>query len=315
MWVADANQHFAWGENVSTLRKLSRTGEIIMSVSAARQLRHLRMVGLAALGALIVAAAAYGGWHLKLACSPSCAMVTLPPWMVVAAIIFVAAAISSTVGFAFSAIAGAMILHAMPNGVEAVQIMMIASIGIQAYCVANLYQSITWYRCAPFILGGIAAMPVGILLLLHLHPGTYIFAMGTGLITYGLYMLLRRPVRIQGGGVVSDTLVGALGGITGPLAAFPGAFVTIWCGMLGWDKVAQRSVYQPYILALQIIGLGALCAVSHQRTFDPILLGYALPGLAGAIIGLRLFHTMTDTHFHRMVNLALIISGIALVLK
>ena len=109
-----------------------------MSVSAARQLRHLRVVGLAGLGALIIAAAAYGGWHLKLACSPSCAMVTMPPWMVVAAIIFVAAAISSTVGFAFSAIAGAMILHAVPNGVEAVQIMMIASIGIQAYSVANL---------------------------------------------------------------------------------------------------------------------------------------------------------------------------------
>ena len=241
-----------------------------MSVSAARQLRHLRMVGLAGLGALIVAAAAYGGWHLKLACSPSCAMVTMPPWMVVAAIIFVAAAISSTVGFAFSAIAGAMILHAVPNGVEAVQIMMIASIGIQAYSVASLYQSIAWYRCAPFILGGIAALPVGILLLLNLNPRTYILAMGTGLVTYGLYMLLRRPVRIKRGGVVPDMLVGALGGITGPLAAFPGALLPIWCGMRGWDKVAQRSVYQPYILVLQVIGLGALGVVNHERTFDPV---------------------------------------------
>ncbi len=33
-----------------------------MSASAARQLHHLRVVGLAGLGALIVAAAAYGGW-------------------------------------------------------------------------------------------------------------------------------------------------------------------------------------------------------------------------------------------------------------
>ena len=148
-----------------------------MSVSTARQLRQLRVVGLAGLGALIIAAAVYAGWHLKLACLPSCGKVTMPPWMVVAAIIFVAAAISSTVGFAFSAIAGAMILHAVPNGVEAVQIMMIASIGIQVFSVANLYQSISWYRCAPFMLGGIVALPVGILLLLNLHPRTYILAM------------------------------------------------------------------------------------------------------------------------------------------
>ena len=56
--------------------------------------------------------------------------------------------------------------------------------------------------------------------------------------------------------------VGSLGGITGPLAALPGAFVAIWCGMRGWDKVVQRSVYQPFILIMQLLTLGALSGVS-----------------------------------------------------
>jgi uncharacterized membrane protein YfcA len=203
----------------------------------------------------------------------------------------------------------------VPNGIEAVQIMMIASIGIQAYSVAGLYRSITWHRCVPFIVGGVTTLPVGILILLNLRPGTYLAAMGAALVAYGLYMLLRRPVLVSDGGGATDVLVGALGGITGPLAAFPGAFVTAWCGMRGWDKVAQRSVYQPYILVLQVLGLGALCLVGRQSALDPVLLAYALPGLAGAVVGLRIFHALTNVHFQGMVNLALVVCGISLVLK
>ena len=68
----------------------------------------------------------------------------LPRWLTISTIILLAATVSSTVGFAFSAIAGAMILHYVPNGVEAVQTMMTASIGIQAYSVAGLWRSIQW---------------------------------------------------------------------------------------------------------------------------------------------------------------------------
>lgn len=239
----------------------------------------------------------------------------MPAWLIVSAIIFVAAIVSSTVGFAFSAIAGAMILHYVPNGVEAVEIMMVASIGIQAYSVAGLYSSISWRRCVPFMLGGMATLPIGIVLLLTLDPRAYILVMGAGLIVYGLYMLMRRPHLIKGGGTAADTLAGALGGITGPLAAFPGAFVTIWCGARGWNKVEQRAVYQPYILVLQIAGLVALHLASGRSAIDPALLGYALPGLAGAVVGLRIFHALTDLQFQRMVNLALIVSGVSLMLK
>ena len=241
---------------------------------------------------------------------------SVPSWMIVSVIVVAAATVSSTVGFAFSAIAGALILHCVPDAVEAVQIMMSASIGIQAYSVAGLWRSILWSRCVPFILGGLAALPAGTVLLLNLEPRTYAFAIGCALIVYGAYMLLRRPQAIARGerrGV--DMLVGALGGITGPLAALPGTWATIWCGMRGWDKVAQRAVYQPYILVMQIVGLGALFLLQPQSTPDPAVLAYALPGLAGAVIGLRFFHRLSDVQFQRLVNLALVASGAALALK
>lgn len=288
-----------------------------MRTQSARASRHLLVFGWATAGLVAAIIAAYAAVHPQMHWFSASVPLDLPPkWVVVSLIIFLAAIVSSIVGFAFSAIAGALILHYVANGVEAVQIMMIASIGIQAYSVAGLARSIQWARCAPFIAGGLVALPLGIVLLLNLHPRTYVFAMGVALVVYGLYMLLRRPALIKSGPRRTvDALVGALGGITGPLAAFPGACVTIWCAMRGWDKVEQRAVYQPYILIMQLIGVGALFLLQPRGTFDPALLAYALPGLAGAIFGLRVFRALTDLQFQRMINLALVASGSALLFK
>jgi len=85
--------------------------------------------------------------------------------------------------------------------------------------------------------------------------------------------------------------------------------------MRGWDKVAQRSVYQPYIFILQVLSLGTLSLVSGRSVFNGDLIAYALPGVAGAWLGLQVFQKLSDLQFQRLVNLALIVSGIALALK
>lgn len=292
-----------------------------MFTGSIRSPRPLRVVTLATLGLVAAAIAVYAATGADIEWPNVSAPVgNLPRWLVVSLIIFFAAIVSSIVGFASSAISGGFILHFVPNGVEAVQIMMIASIGIQTYSVAGLWRSIQWRRCVPFILGGIAALPIGIALLMILSSQTYLLGMGVGLICYGLYMLPRRPTLIMSGrrpmaDALADALAGALGGITGPLAAFPGACVTIWCAMRGWNKVEQRTIYHPYILVMQLIGVSAISSLQPQGTFEPTLLGYALPASAGAIFGLRVFHAVTDVQFQRMLNLALVASGSALLFK
>jgi uncharacterized protein len=288
-----------------------------MFTRSARASRHFLVFGLATLGLVAALVVLYAAMRMQMHwVSASVPMDHLPEWLVISLIIFFAAIVSSIVGFAFSGIAGALIWHYVANGVEAVQIMMIASIGIQAYSVARLARSIQWARCAPFIVGGLVALPLGIGLLLSLQPQTYVVAIGVTLVVYGLCMLFRRPAVIKSGPRrTADALVGALGGITGPMAAFPGACVTIWCAMRGWDKVEQRAIYQPYILIMQLIGVGALFLLEPRGVFDPALFAYALPGLAGAIFGLRVFHALTDSQFQRVINLALVASGSALLFK
>jgi hypothetical protein len=275
-----------------------------------------RKIGLATLGLLVSTIAGSAVWHFGWSRYDFAELVNqAPSWVAVSIVIFIAASLSSTVGFAFSALAAAMIFHFVSDTVEAVQIMMVASIGIQAYSVAGMWRTISLRSCAPFLIGGVATMPLGIYLLLAFRPQAYIFTMGLGLALYGAYMHFRQPPSTKRGGIFLDVAVGALGGITGPLAAFPGAFVTIWCGMRGWDKVVQRSVYQPYILILQVLTLGTLSAVSGRSIISEDAIAYALPGIAGAYLGLQVFRKLSDVQFQRLVNLALIVSGIALVLK
>jgi len=275
-----------------------------------------RKIGLVTLVLLAITTVGAGAWQLGWSRYGLADLAhEVPPWVAVSIVIFVAAGLSSTVGFAFSAIAAAMIFHLVSDTVEAVQIMMVASIAIQAYSVAGMWRTISLRACAPFLVGGIATMPAGIYLLLSFRPQAYVFSMGLALALYGAYMLFKQPPSITRGGVATDMAVGALGGITGPLAAFPGAFVTIWCGMRGWDKVAQRSVYQPYILVLQVLTLGGLSLVSGRSVLDGHLIAYALPGVAGAYLGLQVFQKLNDVQFRRLVNLALIASGVALALK
>src|SRR5262249_49407161 len=150
------------------------------------------------------------------------------------------------------------------------------------------------------------------------ETGTYRHVIGGLLIVYAGYLLLRRPSRTLRTGPLSDACAGFLGGLTGGLAGFPGAFVTIWCGLKGWDKARQRGVYQPFILAMQPITLLVIYlmrpASSTVTQLDWKTLTFVPAALLGGWLGLRIFKRLTDRQFNVAVHVLLILSGIGLVL-
>jgi uncharacterized protein len=232
--------------------------------------------------------------------------------------ILVASAASSIAGFAFSALCGALLFHVMANPVYAVEVMLVCSITIQVFSVATLWRSIDWRSLPVFLMGGVLGVPAGVYLLLHLPTNVYRDVIGGLLIAYGGYLLLRWPTRSLRTGRLADACVGFLGGFTGGLAAFPGAFVTIWCGLKGWDKTRQRGVYQPFILAMQPI---TLLVIHLMRSSSPTttqldwkILVFIPGALLGAWLGLRIFKRLSDRQFELAVNLLLIGSGVGLIL-
>jgi uncharacterized protein len=232
--------------------------------------------------------------------------------------VFAASTVSSIAGFAFSALCGALLFHLMDSPVYAVHVMIVCSIAIQFLSVATLWRSIEWRCLRIFLIGGFLGVPAGVYFLLHLPSTTYRTVIGSLLIIYGSYLLLRPPARSLRLGRVSDVCAGFLGGITGGLAGFPGAFVTIWCGLKGWDKAHQRGVYQPFILSMQPVTLITIQlmrpASSVQAQLDWKVCAFVPAALLGAWFGLRIFKRLPDRQFEFAVNALLIASGIGLVL-
>jgi uncharacterized membrane protein YfcA len=232
--------------------------------------------------------------------------------------VFVASTISSIAGFAFSALCGALLFHLMDSPIYAVQVMITCSIAIQLLSVATLWRSIDWSSLPVFLVGGVIGVPAGVYLLLHLQTSAYRDIIGALLIAYGGYLLLRNPVSKLRTGPLSDACAGFLGGLTGGLAGFPGASVTIWCGLKGWDKVRQRAVYQPFILSMQPVALIVIAlmrpASASATQLDWKTLAFIPAALLGAWFGLRIFQRLSDRQFELTVNALLIVSGIGLIL-
>jgi uncharacterized protein len=235
--------------------------------------------------------------------------------LVVAGIIAVSALVASIVGFAFCALAGAALAYMGIDPVEAMRTMILCSTVIQLYAVCKIRHAIRWSPLWPMVAAGILMVPVGVWLLLHVEAGLYGVGLGVFLSAYGLFAVFRREELVVSGSLWRDAAAGALSGLAGGLAGLSGSFVTIWCSMRGWGKDAQRAVYQPFILVMQIWTLVCLhfIAAEHAPLFEDVtFVPFAL--LAG-IAGFAIYERLTHAQFRAVVSALLMLSGLGLVAR
>ena len=226
--------------------------------------------------------------------------------------IFAGAVVSGFSGFAFSAVAGAVLLHVLPPR-EAVPLMMVCSVLVQSMSLLSLRRLIEWRGSLRLILGGLAGLPPALYVLLHADPALFRIGFGVFLAAYAAYMLLRPAVHpFRNAAPRYDAVVGLAGGLIGGVTAMPGAIPTIWCDLRGLAKERQRGLVQPYITAMQIAALAFLAA---QRGISAGLSSEVLHSLAplgaGTMLGLALFGRVSDSQFRRVLLSALLVCGLA----
>jgi hypothetical protein len=228
--------------------------------------------------------------------------------------IFAGSLAAGLAGFAFSAISGAILFHWLPP-IEAVPLLLACSITTQLLSITKLWRTMQWRQCLPYLLGGLAGLPVGTKLLEDFSPRTFAIWFGIFLICYSLYTLLRPRFTITKGGRFAELAVGFAGGITGGATAFPGALPTIWCNAKGLSKIDQRGIVQPFIFLMQIATLIYFSRLGiFASTMWSTYLWCAPAVLIGTCLGLRLFDRLDDGKFRRIVLLFLLISGATLLL-
>ena len=229
-----------------------------------------------------------------------------------AAIVLLASAISSVAGFAFAALAGIGLAFVTQDPVRVVHTIVLCSIATQLYCVWQLRSQIPWRVLAPMLAGGALTVPFGTWLLLHVHASTYRLGLGVFLVAYGAFSVLRSSHRSMRATASRDALAAALAGFVGGLTAFPGALMTIWCSLRNIDKTSQRAIYQPFILAMQIVTAASLHVLGRAQLGAQHDLRFVAFAVAGAAIGFAWFRRLSSAQFRVALNVLLIVSGIGL---
>ena len=226
--------------------------------------------------------------------------------------IFAGAVVSGFTGFAFSAVAGAVLLHVLPPR-EAVPLMMVCSVLVQSMSLFSLRRHIEWRGSLRLILGGLAGLPPALYVLLHADPALLRIGFGIFLAGYAAYMLLRPAVHpFRQAALRYDAVAGLAGGLIGGVTAMPGAIPAIWCELRGLAKDRQRGLVQPYITAMQIAALAFLAAQSGiSAGLSSEVLHSLAPLGAGTMLGLALFGRVSDSQFRRVLLSTLMVCGLA----
>jgi len=166
----------------------------------------------------------------------------------------------------------------------------------------------------PFVLGGLAGIPLGVYLLPLLDMNWLKAILGTLLVLWCPAMLLsRRLPRVTAGGRAADGVVGFAGGIMGGLGGFTGTLPTLWCTLRGYERDVQRSVVQNFNLSMLLVTMGTYVGTGIvTRDMLPMFAIVAPAMLIPTLLGTRVYIGISDLRFRQIVLSLLTVSGIAL---
>jgi uncharacterized membrane protein YfcA len=243
-------------------------------------------------------------------------------WLVL--ILAASGIMSGLSGFGFSAI-GALCLILLPPKLG-VPLLMTLSAANQILSLGQLKADMKpireWWPAgpAPYLLGGLVGVPIGLAILTSLPSGPLMEVFGAFLILYAAYSLLKPAAAhiTVNDNWFASSLVGMSGGVIGGFTAFPGAPVVVWSGLRQLPKSDSRAIVQPYILGLQLLSIGLLALqkpATFARPYWGLLLITVPVVLPSTFLGVKLYRSLSDINFRRVTFILLGISGLGLLIK
>ena len=222
--------------------------------------------------------------------------------------------VSGLAGFGTALMALGIWLYVLPPSI-AVPLVLICSIVAQTSTLPSFWRSIDFKLVWPFVIGGLAGVPLGTMLIAHADPATFKLSFGVLLLVFPTALYFNRnPIAFSIGGRAADAVVGFAGGVLGGLAGLSGPLPILWASVRGWGKDERRGVFQTFNWTILSASL-CLQAGTGFVTREVLLLALlALPAtISGAWLGARTYHALSDGNFRDVVLGLLFLSGVGLV--
>lgn len=181
-----------------------------------------------------------------------------------------------------------------------------------------------WRQLLPFVLGGLAGLPLGLLLLPQLDAQLFKTVLGGLLVVFCPIMAFAHKLprisdwRCMQGPLrpISNALAGLAGGVMGALGGFSGVVPTLWCQLSGMARDAQRQVIQNFNLTMLAVTFASYVGTGLIQAPMLPLFAIALPSmLLPSIWGGRLYHRISDAAFRRVVLGLLTLAGVAMLVS
>lgn len=169
-------------------------------------------------------------------------------------------------------------------------------------------------RLLPFLIGGLAGIPIGVAILPLLDVRLFKAVLGLLLVVWCPFMLFARHLPpVTAGGAGADGAAGLVGGVLGGIGGFTGAIPILWCTLRRMDKDSQRGIIQNFNLATLAATMAAYVATGTVTADMLPLFAVVAPAmLIPTLLGARLYHRVSEAAFRRIVLSLLAASGVAL---
>ena len=221
---------------------------------------------------------------------------------------------SGLAGFGTALMALGIWLYVVPPSI-AVPLVLICSILGQTSTMPSFWRSINFRLIWPFLIGGLAGVPLGTLLIAHADPRIFKMSVGVLMLVFPTALVFNRTtMALSFGGRLADATIGFAGGILGGLAGLSGPLPILWASVRGWGKDERRGVFQTFNWTVLS---AALCLQAGTGFITGQVLWLALlvrpVTLFGAWLGARAYRVLSDRNFHDVVLGLLFLSGVGLV--
>ncbi len=235
-------------------------------------------------------------------------------WVVAGAL--AAGFVTGLAGFGVGVTSLGFWLHVM-EPVAAGPLVAICSVAGQIRAIVHVRRDISVRRVLPFVAGGVVGIPPGVFLLGYVDASALKIGLGAFLIAYSLFALIVRLGAIfRGAGPLGDGAAGFSGGVFGGIAGLSGPPVTIWCGLRGWTRDAQRATWQPYNLVVLTLVVAAYAAQGLLTREVGVLTLVSVPVLlVGLQLGLMAYKRVDEDGFRRVILILLLASGVWLIVN